>query len=143
MTAHPRPGSAVVVHAVSGASGGQVRCRVDGHEVQLLPSVGSGSSTLVPVAPGQHMISCYGIYQLVARYGEAELVVDVPPGGQVDVHYALPRTSEAKGMIGLVPQQRSAAPHARTVLTNVAMAVVVVLVCGGGAALWQLLQDRA
>lgn len=58
----------------------------------------------VPVWAGRNRVDVHT--QWMRQYGQASLEVDVPPGGIVPVHYAVPWHQFARGAIGTEKQTR-------------------------------------
>lgn len=82
-----------------------------------------GANTFA-VAGGRHQVELYA--QWMRRYGQANMAVDVPVGGVVDVFYAAPLHQFTTGKIGLTKQ-----PHKGAALLVIMIAIIVVMVVGG------------
>lgn len=89
---------------------------------------GTWGANTIPVAPGTHRVHVHTPYLLPARVGPAEVVVDVPPGQNVQMEYKAPLIVWAKGSLGPPPQRYRGAWFYWGVL---AVVVLVILCCGG------------
>lgn len=72
---------------------------IDGH---TFPS--RYGENAIPVPAGRHQIALHANW--MRQYGQAEQLVDVPPGAAVDVFYAAPWHQFTRGSIGFARQSR-------------------------------------
>jgi hypothetical protein len=80
------------------------------------------------VHPGRNEVSASA--QWLREYGQASYVVDVPPGGVVDVWYSCPMSQFQKGTMGPAPQKTGGVMALWTVLALAAVLIVLVTVLG-------------
>ena len=72
--------------------------QIDGY-----PAPAQYGPNVYPVAPGVHQVAGYA--QWMWRYGQAEQMVQVPPGQTVDVFYAAPALTFIRGRMGFERQR--------------------------------------
>ncbi|MGG5260224.1 hypothetical protein [Phycicoccus avicenniae] len=82
----------------------------------------------VPVWAGPNRVEAHA--QWMRRYGQASLEFDVPPGGVVPVHYAVPWHQFTRGAMGHEKQTRPGA-WVFGVLIGVPLLLVVLAVAAG------------
>ena len=80
-----------------------------------------------------------GLQGFVTPFGETRMTVDVPAGGHVDVHYALPRTTLSAGRLGTTPQAKSWGADWRNIAITFGGTLLLCCLCGGGVAAWEAL----
>ena len=125
----------IVIHVTGAMTTAEVQARIDGARVDL-----SLPATAVPVAAGRHEVEVEGLQGFVTPFGETRMTVDVPAGGHVDVHYALPRTTLSAGRLGTTPQARSWGADWRNIAITFGGTLLLCCLCGGGVALWEALR---
>lgn len=96
---------------------------VDGHNFASQYGVNQ-----IAVPAGPHQVSLYT--QWMRQYGQAEIVVNVPAGAAVDLHYAAPWHQFTTGSIGFTKQSRKGVGCMIAILTP--LILLMVLIIGGG-----------
>jgi hypothetical protein len=99
---------------------------VDGNPVQA-----NWGRVVVPVRPGDHRLDVYTPYFLPPKVGQADLVVNVPPGQTVELEYRAPLIAFSRGSLGAPPQRYNGMWFLIVMLVILVLAVL----CACGVAL--------
>jgi hypothetical protein len=89
------------------------------------PVPASYGENYLEVHPGRNEVSASARW--MREYGQASYVVDVPPGGVVDVWYSCPVNQFQKGAMGPVPQKTGGVVALWSVLAVAVVLVVLVV----------------
>lgn len=125
----------IVIHIAGAITTAGVAARIGGRPVTL-----SLPSTQVEVPAGRHLVEVEGRQGFVTTFGETRMEVDVSPGCESHVHYALPRTTLSEGRIGPLPQQRSFSPHWGNIAIGLGGGLLLFVLIGAAGAVWELIQ---